>query len=293
VNNGLAELFWESKVTNDTVAEIFRLRRFRPEEPESPLEPVQMIGPRHVSRSSLLVQKARRAIREAPGWNGRWSLVNHPGVMGQTVSPEERAAPQAETFLRRYGIVAREFLKREDILSWQSIAGDLQIREMRGEVRRGYFVQGLSGMQFALPEAVDLLREVRSSQPPETRIYLVNGMDPGNPFGPGISSPFDEASLQRSPGTYIAFHNGAPILLAQNYGARVWTRGGVPADLLELALGELIGLARLPGDMRPVKQIDVEHINGAKAALDPLSQVLQRLGFVRGPNQTLRYEGYR
>ena len=58
------------------------------------------------------------------------------------------------------------------------------------------------------------------------------------------------------------------------------------------ALDELVGLTRLPGNLRPVKQLDVEYINGVRAALDPLSATLQRRGFVRGANQTLRYESY-
>jgi ATP-dependent Lhr-like helicase len=293
VNNGLAELFWTGVITNDTPAEIFRLRRFRPEEADAPLEPVQMLGPRRFSQKSPLVQNARRAMKEIPGWRGRWSLLNHPGAMGPLLTAEEAAALQADALLRRYGILAREFHQREDLLSWQSVATELQRREMRGEVRRGYFVQGLSGMQFALPAAIDLLREVRRTGSAQGAVYLVNGIDPGNPFGPGIALPFGETAMQRTPGTYIAFHNGSAILLVQNYGGRLWSKEGTSSELVTAALQELVGLTRLPGDMRPVKHIDVEYINGSRAALDPLCEVLQKIGFVRAPNQTLRYEGFR
>jgi hypothetical protein len=99
--------------------------------------------------------------------------------------------------------------------------------------------------------------------------------------------------MQRTPGTYIAFHNGSAILLVQNYGGRLWSKEGTSSELVTAALQELVGLTRLPGDMRPVKHIDVEYINGSRAALDPLCEVLQKIGFVRAPNQTLRYEGFR
>ena len=292
VNNGLAELFWHGRITNDMPAEVFRLKRSRPEDSELPLEPVRMIGPRRFSGSSPVIQHARKAIREAPGWNGRWSVLVHPGVMGAQRTVEEAGSGQADMLLKRYGILAREFHQREDMLSWQIIAAELQRREMRGTVRRGYFVEGLSGMQFALPEAIDVLRKTRTAPRPAPRILLINGMDPANPLGPGIPTPFGESAATRSPGTYIAFCNGHPVLLVQNYGARLWTAPEVAEELVDGALDELVGLTRLPGNLRPVKQLDVEYINGVRAALDPLSATLQRRGFVRGANQTLRYESY-
>ncbi len=293
VNNGLAELFWSGAVTNDTAAEIFKLRRSRPEESNLPLEPVRMLGPRRFAQGSPLIQRARKAVRETPGWSGRWSLLQHPGVMGPSLSPEEIAARQADVLLHRYGILAREFHQREELLSWQIIAAELQRREMRGQIRRGYFVQGLSGMQFALPDAVDLLREMRGDSASSDTVYLVNGMDPGNPYGPGIPFPFGETTVQRTQGTYIAFDNGSPVMLMQQYGGKLWTKEGASDALLLAAMRELIGLTRLPGELRPVKHIDVEYINGLRAALEPLSELLQTIGFIRAPNQTIRYEGYR
>jgi hypothetical protein len=122
---------------------------------------------------------------------------------------------------------------------------------------------------------------------------LINGMDPANPLGPGIPSPFGESGMTRSPGTYIAFCNGHPVLLVQNYGARLWAAREVAEELVDEAVEELIGLTLLPGELRPVKQLDVEYINGVRAALDPLSALLHKRGFVRAANQTLRFEGYR
>jgi ATP-dependent Lhr-like helicase len=74
-------------------------------------------------------------------------------VLGEPLSPEDRAAYQAEQLLDRYGIVARELCKREDILPWSLLAAHLQRMEMQGKIRRGYFIEGLSGMQFAHPSS--------------------------------------------------------------------------------------------------------------------------------------------
>ena len=164
---------------------------------------------------------------------------------------------------------------------------------MRGEVRRGYFVQGLSGMQFGLPEALDHLRDLQKPRAQRPRVYAVNGIDPANPHGPGIPFPFGDGSMQRTPGTYVVFRNGTPQLLIQNLGSRIWIREGLDSSTLLEGILHLVGLTRLPGDLRPVKHIDVEFINGSRAALDPACEVLQGLGFVKGPNQTLRYESYR
>jgi ATP-dependent Lhr-like helicase len=293
VNNGLAELFWNGLITNDVPGELFKVRRSHQTDPEVPIEPVRMLGPRRFSASSPLVQHARKAIREAPGWNGRWSLLKHPGVLGPERTPEERAGLQAEILLQRYGILAREFHQREDLLPWQAVAAALQYREMRGEIRRGYFVEGLSGMQFALPEAIEMLRVVRSQSGPAGNIILVDAIDPGNPFGPGIPTPFGDAGVSRTSGTYIAFQGGRPLVLMQNYGARLSTAPDVDETLFLEAMRELVGLTRLPGSLRPVSRIDVEYINGSRAALEPMSALLLTLGFVRSANQTLRYEGYR
>ena len=105
---------------------------------------------------------ARRVERAtAPRWPGRWSLVHRIGVWGREVPFEERIARQARQLLQCYGIVTRQSLEGdpEGGWDWRALYPQFQLMEMRGEVRRGYFVQGLPGVQFALPEAVERLRD--------------------------------------------------------------------------------------------------------------------------------------
>src|SRR5689334_23905638 len=65
----------------------------------------------------------------------------------------------AKQWLERYGVVSREIWRRErPAIGWRAVYRELKRLEFRGDVRRGYFVNGLTGAQFALPQAVELLR---------------------------------------------------------------------------------------------------------------------------------------
>jgi len=82
-------------------------------------------------------------------------------TLGGVVSEEVRALAVGRQWLDRYGIVTRECWKREHPpISWRAIYLELKKLEFRGEVRRGYFVRGLGGAQFAAPAAVELLRGI-------------------------------------------------------------------------------------------------------------------------------------
>ena len=114
------------------------------------------------------------------------------GVWGKEVPFEERIARQARQLLQCYGVVTREALENleESGWDWAALYAQLQILEMRGEVRRGYFVQGLPGVQFALPEAVERLRDwTRPDAPGAEELVLLNACDPANLFGPALPGP--------------------------------------------------------------------------------------------------------
>jgi len=292
LNSAMAELFWNGRTTNDAASELFQLKRSSRPDPDAPVEPVRLLGPRSRPGVGPVLRSARKAIHQVPGWSGRWSLLRHPGVMGEELSPEERAHEHADLLLRRYGVVAREFVRREDLLPWPLLAAEFQRRELHGELRRGYFVKGLSGMQYAAPATVEELRESCGLRVRDQRVVLLNACDPANPLGPGIEAPGGFTRVTRLPGNYIAFHAGLPVLLAESYGSRLWSSHDTPASLVYEAIGALLTLTRLPGHLRPVRSIHVELCNGTRPTLDPLGDVLSALGFVRDANQTMRYEGF-
>ena len=210
--------------------------------------------------------------------------------MGEELLPEEKAEAQAVQLLKRYGIVAREFYRREELLPWPLIASELQRMEMRGEIRRGYFVEGLSGMQFASPAAFDELRRVRAEQNRDEQPIIVNACDPANPFGGGVRLPLMETQPSRISSNYIAFHAGTPVLLIESNGARLHTIG--ESVHIQSALKQFISMIRLPDALRPFKEIIVEHCNGQRPAQSPIAITLTALGFRKDSNQTMRYDGY-
>jgi ATP-dependent Lhr-like helicase len=108
------------------------------------------------------------------GRRGRWSLLPDP-------TPD--AEVQAWAFLRRYGVVFRRLVAREASASpWRELSRVYRRLEARGEIRGGRFVSGMSGEQFALPGAVERLREMRR-EGPDGRLTIINAVDPLNLTG--------------------------------------------------------------------------------------------------------------
>jgi ATP-dependent Lhr-like helicase len=296
MNNGIAELFWNGIITNDVFAEVIAVRRpARADHPER-YERMELVNPHRAPGRSRLMASARKALRQVPGWTGRWSLVRTGGLMGDPLGESDRARAQAGLLLERYGIVAREFHRREDLLPWGMIATELARMELRGEIRRGYFVEGLSGMQFALPRAVEELRKVRS-EGRRDGVVLLNACDPANPYGPGVDFSSGEEGgtplrVTRSPSTYIAFDAGSPFLLFESSGTRIRSIGAARSDAVREGLGLFVGLLRLPGTLRPFREIVVEYCDNLRPAESPLGEQLRSLGFVRDSNQTMRRDEY-
>jgi ATP-dependent Lhr-like helicase len=130
---------------------------------------------------------------------GRWALLRRgpPPVVVDNKRPVPTPADTLEhiamTLLRRYGVVFWRLLEREAdwLPSWRELLRTFHRLEARGEIRGGRFVSGLAGEQFALPEAIPLLREVRR-RPHDGSLVAVCGVDPLNLAGtllPGAKVP--------------------------------------------------------------------------------------------------------
>ncbi len=116
---------------------------------------------------------------------GRWSLL----PWGQPDSASQ-ALFLTNLLLRRHGIAARELaLMDARMLPWRVLYEVLSRLEMTGEVRRGYFVEGLSGAQFALPEAARMLQETATPSTANAPAVLLHTLDPANLYGSG--APLD------------------------------------------------------------------------------------------------------
>lgn len=134
---------------------------------------------------------------------GRWSLVSK----AQAVAQDEQTLHICRTLLRRYGVVFRKLLERETGLpSWRELLYCLRRMEARGEIRGGRFVSGFSGEQFALPEAVSPLRQLRQ-QTNTTQPLCISAVDPLNLTG--IITPGER--IPAKPGTHILYQDGIPV----------------------------------------------------------------------------------
>jgi ATP-dependent Lhr-like helicase len=157
--------------------------------------------------------KRNRLRRKRPGHDpiddaGRWSLTRRPRAAAD--APGALAAPHVEhiarVLLRRYGVVFRKLLEREEGLPpWRELYYVLRRLEARGEVRGGRFVSGFSGEQFALPEAAAALR--RTAKTPGHERVAISAVDPLNLAG--ILTPGDK--VPRLPGNRLLFEGGVPI----------------------------------------------------------------------------------
>lgn len=281
----LAELTGRGLITNDSWdslrAVLDTSRRGGAQEP-SPLEAeirarLQSInrGPRPLTRGRYQDAKRRVVRRMANSTpkpqQGRWGIVRRPGILGPDLSEEERAEKLARLLLARYGIVTHECLEREDRAGdWSLLYPVWQRMEMRGDVRRGYFVAGLGGVQFALPSAVEKLRA-----PGDDSLVVLNATDPANIFGgdlEGIAFRF-----ARVPSTHIILSRGDPVLVAEDNGERIVVSPGASTELVHRALEAY--LVR-PGALRhtTVAQWNGEPVLGSRA-----EELLQALDFHRTP----------
>ena len=138
---------------------------------------------------------------------GRWALVRRAAA---PLGKEDAIEHVARTLLGRYGVVFRRLLEREAtwLPPWRELLGALRKLESRGEIRGGRFVSGFSGEQFALPEAIGMLRATRR-QPMADQWASVSGADPLNLVGiltPGPRLPALE-------GNRLLYRDGIPTAM--------------------------------------------------------------------------------
>jgi ATP-dependent Lhr-like helicase len=124
---------------------------------------------------------------------------------------QDAVETQAWTLLRRYGVVFRRLVTREtNAVAWRELTRVYRRLEARGEIRGGRFVSGMSGEQFALPEAVTRLREVRRTAP-DGRLIAISAADPLNLAG--IVTPGDRIRAVRR--TRVVYRSGVPLAVRE------------------------------------------------------------------------------
>jgi ATP-dependent Lhr-like helicase len=179
---------------------------------------------------------------------GRWSLLRtqiepQPSGNGTESSARDTAIEKfARVLLHRYGVVFRRLLERESLqISWYELGRIYRRWEAHGEIRGGYFVGGISGEQFALPEAIGLLRSIRKAHS-NGELITLSAADPLNLQG--ILTPGRRIAALTA--NRILFHNGLPIAALEAGAIHKLSDTPVPDLEIEKALrvGKLRPLLR-------------------------------------------------
>ena len=254
----LWDLVWAGLVTNDTFAPLRAWLR----------------GP--AGRRAA----PRRLARRGPGGvrpshfagGGRWSLV---GQRARPADPTERALARALLLLDRYGVVSREAALADEVPGGMAaLSPVLRVLEETGRARRGYFVAGIDGRQFALPAAIDRLRGDAGGG-----AVVLAAADPANPYGallpwPDGPAPGGPRPSRRS-GAVVILWRGA-LAWYLEAGGRSLLSGALEPEALEEALrAALAALSRLTRR----RSLRVESIDGAPARTSPLAPLLLACGF--------------
>jgi ATP-dependent Lhr-like helicase len=235
------------------------------------------IGERRSAARLMRAARVRPRVGIRP--EGRWSLIpwrHHDAELS--------ALAAARRLLDRYGVVSRELASLDDTMpAWRILYEVLSRMEMVDEVRRGYFVEGLSGAQFALPEAARLLHDLAGPTSVDPPVILLNALDPANLYASGgpFEPPIAEMGrvFQRRIGNWIALRAGKPILIVEQSGKRLAPLAGAPADALAQAVALLPRSLGIAGDLR--HRITVEQWAGRPVTSSEGKALLEAAGFVR------------
>src|SRR5215218_10161079 len=205
LQEALWDLVWAGEVTNDAYA---------------PLRSPRLSAPWSQTARADRARRRRFSTRRAgaqPQVQGRWSLV--ASLFAAEEDPTARRRAQAELLLERYGIVTREQVLAEGIPGgFSSLYDQLAALETVGVARRGYFIEGLGGAQFALPGAVERLRAQRDDDTAAPMVLAAT--DPAQPYGAALKWPQNQshppAPHRRSParqaGAYVVLAGAEPVI---------------------------------------------------------------------------------
>jgi len=239
----LWDLVWAGVVSNDTFAPV---RAF-------------------VSRGRAVRGRGRGTV--PPKAAGRWTLV--ADLRDPETSQTQFAAAWTEQLLERHGVVTRAAVAAEGVRGgFSGLYPVLARLEETGRARRGYFVEGLGGAQFALPGAVGRLR---SAEGGESAVQMLAATDPANPYGATLEwPPASTGRLARVAGAYVVLVDGRLVAFAEG-GGRTLRRLEPEAD--EQVAAALAGLAQRS------RRFTVATVDGEPVSKSSFAAVLAEHGF--------------
>jgi ATP-dependent Lhr-like helicase len=262
LHNALWDLAWTGGVTNDAFSP---LRAPRLRAVGSPERQGRRFG-------------RRRSVTGA-AVQGRWSLTE--SLFANAPGPGAKLRAQAELMLERYGIVTRETVLAEGIPGgFATLYSELGNLELLGTARRGYFVEGLGGAQFALPGAVERLRSLPEA---DGSYLLLAATDPANPYGASLPWPKLEGGRRpgRTPGAHLLLRDGEPVVFLERGGRGLLRLIRIEGGELEAAMQALAD-AVAAGQLQ---KLAVEKLDGEAVIGSGHEEALIGAGFSRGPRK--------
>ena len=220
-----------------------------------------------------------RATAASPT-QGRWALAR--SLFPE--APERRAL--AELLLERQGIVTRDGVRGEGVKGgYGAVYAELRALETLGVCRRGYFVEGLGGAQFALPGAVERLRELRTDRTAdEQRRLVLAAADPAQPYGASVPWPRRAgARAARVAGAWVVLLGGEAVLFVERGGRSLVPLREPDPDWLRPALAALVAHVRSGG----AKRLAVERFDGVPVVESEAMELLVESGFLAGPRRAV------
>lgn len=311
LRDALRELVAAGLVTNDTVESLRHVAGWRPlltPRLRNQPDPTRWLPADYTASPNRPVVQRRPNLRRVPKWRppgegrfdpaamswpGRWALVRTTGILGATEDESALAELVARQWLDRYGVVARDWWRRErPAVAWRAIYRELKRLEFRGEVRRGYFVRGLAGAQFALPSAIELLRasgprealpNVARAEVVQAPVIVMTASDPANPFTlptlspDALENPSVALARGRGRGALLIMRAGEVLAVAESRGRRLTIRETVTVTDIAEAAGILARHVVESSDRR--RDPRVETINGVPAATSQFAAAFIAAGF--------------
>ncbi len=284
----LWDLVWSGEVTNDTLAPLRALVASKAGTRRGGAAKGAARG-----RARSRPRPGRLSRLGPPAGAGRWSLVG-PLLLPRP-TPTEAAHTRALQLLDRHGVLTREAALAEGVEGgFAGVYTILRALEERGEVRRGYFVAGLGGAQFALPGAVDRLRAFREvDRPPPAAgndpwdepgvvaapapALVLAATDPAQPYGAALPWPDSTGRPARAAGAMVVVGDGAPLVYLERGGRSLVTFEPGREQPRRWA----DALTRLVKDGR-VGKLELATIDGTPTAETPWQGPLLAAGFQQG-----------
>jgi ATP-dependent Lhr-like helicase len=251
--------------------------------------------PRNVRRSASARPRMKTGwwkTRESSATlGGRWFLLPPTLVPGSATELAEAAADRVDRLLRRNAFACRELLEPGVDGPWRTCYDVLTRMEWAGTVRRGYFIEGITGSQFMLP---NITLHNSGLGTPDPGVVWLSMLDPANLWARlntrWLADSGEAARIPRTPGSWIALLDGRPVLAATSYAQRLIPLPA-PWSSHETALRALPTLlARLPRPRHA--HLEVRQWNNGDIHPSPAADILRQAGFTLTPGGLRLYRTY-